>query len=110
MSEKDVVIITGSSGFIGSALIKKLASKFALIGFDTIASRVPPPQAESVCIDLTSDEAVKRAFERVQITYGEHIASVIHLATYYDLTGQPNPLYEAASLCRTNDLCESTSG
>jgi len=60
--EPDVVIITGSSGFIGSALINKLAGRFASVGFDRMASRSPPPAAECVCIDLTSEDAVKGAF------------------------------------------------
>ncbi len=41
--EREVVVITGSSGFIGSALINKLAGRFALVGFDRMASRSPRP-------------------------------------------------------------------
>ncbi|HAU2406567.1 TPA: NAD-dependent epimerase/dehydratase family protein [Legionella pneumophila] len=104
MDKRDVVIITGSSGFIGSSLIKKLASHYALVGFDKMALPVPPPEAECVCIDLTSETAVKRAFERVRIAYGNRIASVIHLAAYYDLTGEPNPLYEKITVQGTNLL------
>lgn len=98
MNKKDIIIVTGSSGFIGSALIKKLANHYTLIGFDKIASHTPPPEAECVCIELTSEEAVEKAFERVHIAYGSRIASVIHLAAYYDLTGKPNPLYEAITV------------
>ena len=98
MSEKEVVIVTGSSGLIGSALIEKLAGHFALVAFDKVASRLPPPAAECVCIDLTSEDGVNSAFERVRIAYGTHIASVIHLAAYYDLTGKPSPLYEQITL------------
>jgi nucleoside-diphosphate-sugar epimerase len=58
MAEKEVVIVTGSSGLIGSALIEKLAGHFALAGFDKVASRLPRPAAECVCIDLTSEEGV----------------------------------------------------
>src|ERR1700726_2350104 len=87
MTERDVVLITGSSGCIGSALINKFAGQFSLVGFDRIASPAPPPAAECVCIDLTSDQGVKSAFERIRIAYGSHIASVIHLAAYYDLSG-----------------------
>jgi nucleoside-diphosphate-sugar epimerase len=45
MEPQNLVIITGSSGFIGSALINKLAGRFALVGFDQMASRSPPPAA-----------------------------------------------------------------
>jgi nucleoside-diphosphate-sugar epimerase len=41
MSDKEVVIVTGSTGFIGSALIEALADHVALVGFDKVASRLP---------------------------------------------------------------------
>jgi nucleoside-diphosphate-sugar epimerase/uncharacterized membrane protein len=100
----DTVIITGSSGYIGSALINKLAGRFTLAGFDRIASRSPPPATECICIDLRSDEGVKGAFERVRIAYGERIASVVHLAAYYDLSGKPSPLYEQITVRGTERL------
>lgn len=46
----------------------------------------PPPTAECVCIDFTSDTSIKNAFERVRFAYGNRIASVVHLAAYYDFS------------------------
>ncbi|MBI2791818.1 MAG: NAD-dependent epimerase/dehydratase family protein [Gammaproteobacteria bacterium] len=106
MRKRDVVIITGSSGFIGSSLIKKLDGQFVLLGFDKSASHQPPPAAECVCIDLTSEEGVKAAFERVRVAYGDHISSVIHLAAYYDLSGAPNQLYEEITVQGTKRLLQ----
>ena len=110
MPPTETVIITGSSGFIGSALVNKLAGRFRLVGFDKIASRTPPPAAECVCIDLTDEHAIKSAFERVRIAYGDRIASVIHLAAYYDLSGEPNPLYEQITVRGTERLLEQLKG
>jgi nucleoside-diphosphate-sugar epimerase len=104
MEPQNLVIITGSSGFIGSALINKLACRFALVGFDQMASRSPPPAAECVCIDLASEGGVKGAFERVRFAYGNRIASVIHLAAYYDLSGEPSPLYDEVTVQGTERL------
>lgn len=104
MAPKETIIVTGSSGFIGSALINKLAGRFALVGFDRMASRSPPPAAECVCIDLTSEDGVKGAFERICIAYGNRIASVIHLAAYYDLSGEPSPLYDEITVRGTERL------
>jgi len=106
MTMKDVVIITGSSGFIGSALVNKLAGRYALVGFDRIATHSPPPIAECVCIDLTSEPAIRAAFERVRIAYGSRIASVIHLAAHYDLSGEPSPLYQEITVRGTERLLE----
>ncbi len=101
---KDVVIVTGSSGFIGSAVVEKFAARFRLVGFDREISPHPPPAAECVCIDLTSDASVEAAFARVRTAYGKRIASVIHLAAYFDLTGEPNPKYEEITVRGTERL------
>lgn len=106
MPPADTVIITGSSGFIGSALVNKLAGHFRLVGFDKIASRTPPPAAECVCIDLTNRDAIEAAFERVRIAYGDRISSVVHLAAYYDLSGEHSPLYEQITVRGTERLLE----
>jgi nucleoside-diphosphate-sugar epimerase/uncharacterized membrane protein len=110
MAQQDVVIVTGASGFIGSALIARLAGRYALVGFDRAASGEPPPAAECVCIDLTSEAAVKSAFERVRIAYGRRIASVIHLAAYFDLTREPSPLYESITVRGTERLLKHLQG
>lgn len=101
---KDTIIITGSTGFIGSALINKFADRFALIGLDRAATHQPPPAAECVCIDLASEEAVAAGLRRVRTAYGSRIASVIHLAAYFDLTGEPNPLYDEITVRGTGKL------
>ncbi len=92
--EKEIVVVTGSSGFIGSAVIEKLARRFSLVGFDRETSPHPPAAAECICIDVTSDDSVEAALKRLRTGYGGLIASVIHLAAYFDLTGAPNPKYE----------------
>jgi nucleoside-diphosphate-sugar epimerase len=104
---KDTVIVTGSTGFIGSALINKLAGRFALVGLDRAATRQPPPAAECVCIDLTSEDALAAGLQRVRTAYGGRIAAVIHLAAYFDLTGEPNPLYEEITVRGTETLLRS---
>ena len=45
--------------------------------------------------------------ERVRIAYGKRIASIIHLAAYYDLSGEPSPLYEAITLRGTERLLDA---
>jgi nucleoside-diphosphate-sugar epimerase len=104
MGEKEVVIVTGCSGFIGSALINKLAGHYTLVGLDKIAARQPPPAAECVCIDLTSEEGMVAAFARIDTAYGKRIASVVHLAAYFDLTGKPSELYEQITVRGTERL------
>jgi nucleoside-diphosphate-sugar epimerase len=48
---KDTIIVTGSTGFIGSALIKKFAGRFALVGFDRMTTHQPQPLVACIYID-----------------------------------------------------------
>jgi nucleoside-diphosphate-sugar epimerase/uncharacterized membrane protein len=103
-TRRDVVIVTGSSGFIGAATIKRLASEFTVIGFDQFLPPHPPAEAESVAVDLTSDTSVAAAFRRVREGYGEKIASIIHLAAFFDHTGKPNAKYDEVNVGGTERL------
>ena len=44
------------------------------------------------------------ALRQMRERYGQRIASVIHLAAYFDLSGEPNPLYEAITIAGTGRL------
>ena len=107
---KEVVLVTGSSGLIGSAVIRSLADGFTLVGFDREGDPHPPPLAECVCVDLTSDESVEAGFARMRYGYGEQIASVIHLAAYYDFSGEPSPLYDEVTVGGTDRLLRALRG
>ena len=101
---KDPIIVTGRAGFIGSALIEKLVSRFALLGFDRTTTHQPQPTVDCIYIDLTSEDSIAAGLRRVRTTYGSCIASVIHLAAYFDLTGEPNPLYDEITVRGTEKL------
>lgn len=103
-SHMGVVIITGSSGLIGSAVVRRLASKFQIAGFDRAGDPHPPPEAECICVDVTSEESVQAGLRRVRHGYGDKIASVVHLAAYYDFSGKPSPMYEEVTVCGTERL------
>jgi nucleoside-diphosphate-sugar epimerase len=102
--QKPIVIVTGSSGLIGSAVIRALASRYALIGFDRAGPPYPPSEADCVTVDLTSEESVQNAFTRVRLEYGNRIASVVHLAAYYDFSGAPSEKYERVTVGGTRNL------
>lgn len=108
--QQEVVLVTGSSGLIGSALVRRLADNHRVIGFDREGAPHPPPQAECVCVDLTSDESVRAGLDRVRHGYGERIASVIHLAAYYDFSGEPSPKYDEITVRGTDRLLGGLRG
>ena len=109
-AEKEVIVVTGSSGLIGRAAVIRLAEKFRVAGFDRDGDPYPPPQAECICVDLTSDKSVEAGFTRVRIGYGGRIASLVHLGAYYSFSGEPSPLYEQVTVRGTERLLRELQG
>lgn len=104
MEDKEIILVTGSSGLIGSAVIRRLTKEFQIIGFDRAGDPHPPIEAECVCVDLAEAESVQAGLRRVRYAYGERIASVIHLAAYYDFSGEPSPKYDEITVDGTQRL------
>jgi nucleoside-diphosphate-sugar epimerase len=101
-----VVLITGYAGAIGSAVAARLAKHYRVVGFDRGC------ESDSACIeaDIGSGESLTAAFAALREQYGGRIASVIHLAAYFDMTGAPNPLYDKVNVEGTRRLLEALSG
>jgi nucleoside-diphosphate-sugar epimerase len=103
---KETILITGTSGRIGYPLAKKLAKSFNVVGFDRKAPSHPPPSAECLYIDLTKEKSVRRGLQAIRELHGDRIASVIHLAAYYDFSGAPSPLYDKVTVQGTRRLLQ----
>lgn len=99
-----MIVISGSSGLIGTALIHKIAAKFRIVGLDRTGYPFPPAEAECVSIDITNESSMEFAFKRIRYEYGNKIASVVHLAAYYDFSGKPSILYDKITLKGTQRL------
>src|SRR6266511_6385343 len=102
--QNDTIIVTGSTGFIGEALIGRLAESYNVIGLDLAAPKALPPSATFEKIDLTSDRSVRQILQKIRKRHGGRIDSVIHLAAYFGLTGEPNPKYEQITVRGTERL------
>ncbi len=98
---KPLVVVTGMAGEIGGALAKALAADYRVVGLD-----LKPEHAAAECIkvDLTSDESTAHAFATLRERHGGAIASVIHLAAYFDFSGEEHPLYEKVNVAGTRRL------
>lgn len=99
--QSENLILIGSSGNIGSALRQALSKKYRVIGFDRDAS------GQDIKIDIGSDASVELAFQNYREKYGDSISAVIHLAAYFDFTGQTSPLYDAINVKGTQRVLQA---
>ena len=91
---KPLVLVTGSSGYLGSALVDRLIPDYTVVGLDRTRPKGRPGATFLEC-DLTSDESVAVALQTISHAWGRQVASCVHLAAHDDFSGEPSPL------CRT---------
>ena len=107
-TENGIVIVTGSSGRIGSAVMRRFAGRFGeVVGLDRKAPSPPPPGCTYIPVEITSDESVREGLRVLREHHGAHVASVIHLAAYYDFFGEPSDKYDEITVRGTGRLLRS---
>lgn len=103
MAEREVILITGSSGRIGFKACERFSNAYEVVGFDVIlAGRLP--DVEFMMVDIASDISVEEGLRQVKEKYGNKIASVIHLAAYYNFEGGSYENYERITVQGTHRL------
>lgn len=102
-AQMPLVVITGASGNIGTALTRALRKHFQVIGLDR-------PGGNSLegtySVDLTSCQSVQSTFDQIAQNKGRHIAAVVHLAAYFDFTGEESALYQTVNVDGTRHLLQ----
>lgn len=103
--KRGIVLITGSNGRIGTAVMQRLRERFDnVVGFDLKAPTPPPPGCAHIPVDIASDESVGKGFRALREHHGTHVVAVIHLAAYYDFLGKPSPKYDEITVNGTRRL------
>lgn len=98
----DVVLVTGSTGLIGNALSDRLGKRFEVLR----TARSPNPLA-TIPLDVSDPNSIKTALAAIKRDHGSRLAAVVHLAAYYDFSGQPSPLYERVTVQGTHHLLQA---
>ncbi|MGE0724048.1 MAG: vitamin K epoxide reductase family protein [Alphaproteobacteria bacterium] len=104
MQERPAVLVTGAAGAIGTALGAALADRYRVIGMDL---ETEGAAFETIRADLTSEESVREAIAELRRRVGDRLASVVHLAAYFDFTGEDHPLYRTLNVEGTRRLLQA---
>ena len=99
--DKPIVLITGAAGNIGRSLAAALEDGYTVVGLDRPETTADFPL---IHVDLGSDESVRAALKQFREKHGPRIASIVHLAAFFDFTGEENPLYESVNVEGTRRL------
>lgn len=107
---RENVLVTGSSGLLGRPVCVALAKcGFRVFAFDREGPPGPPEGYElvrEISCDVTNDVSVCSAVDRMLELGGERLSSVVHLAAYYDFSGEDSPLYESVTVEGTRRLLQ----
>ena len=103
------IVITGASGFLGRRVLDLLKSQYQLIAIDLRAqseSGVPKhPNISWHQFDICNKEALEAVCGELHAN-GDTIHSVIHLAAYYDFTGEEHPEYQRTNIDGLRNMLE----
>lgn len=102
-----LVLVTGANGAIGSALVKALQGRYAAVGLDYKCQGSP---IECIEADISNLDSLTAAIAEFRKRHGDQLAAVVHLAAYYDFTGEENPLYRTVNVEGTGHLMAALQG
>lgn len=100
-SEKPLILITGAGGKLGSSLSQALSDDYQVIASDR------PGAPCDIEMDITSQASVEKAVASLKQRFGNQLAAVIHLAAFFDFSGDESPLYDAVNVKGTRLLLQS---
>ena len=99
--DRPIVLITGAAGNIGGSLARALGDRYQVIGLDLKGGGTDFPLID---VDFTDDASMTAAMAKLRDQHGDAIASVVHLAAFFDFSGEDKPEYEAVNVEGTRRL------
>jgi nucleoside-diphosphate-sugar epimerase len=111
MDDRPIVLVTGAAGNLGRSVAAALADGYRVVGLDCQARQEGPDGSYPImAVDFGTEESVVTALEAFRTGHGARIASVVHLAAYFDFTGEDNPLYQSVNIDGTQRLLRALQG
>ncbi len=104
---KQTVLITGASGFIGTALIARLAKKYYIVGIDKVLHKDRDNSVSWYKADISDKEHLRDIFREIEVKVSGSIDYVFHLAAYYDMANTENRLYSKTNENGTRHLLDN---
>ncbi len=106
--QRPAVLVTGSSGLLGSRVCTALTkSGYEVYALDRVGLPEPPkcdPHVHDIECDLTDYSNVRFAIDDVRQRVNAKVASIVHMAAYYDFSGDDSPLYKKVTIDGTDRL------
>ncbi|MCU0223661.1 MAG: NAD(P)-dependent oxidoreductase [Acidobacteria bacterium] len=94
------IVLTGASGFIGRHFLEAVAGEYRVFAIarrsQALCGAPVHPAIHWIQVDLTREADTLDAFRRIDAAGGAD--AVLHLAGYYDFTGQPSPQYGSVNI------------
>jgi nucleoside-diphosphate-sugar epimerase len=91
-STQPVALVTGSSSLIGTRAVVALSADYRVVALDAQPPAQPLRDVDWISCDLTEAQSIAEGLAAVRTRHGDRLASVLHLATYADFSGEPRPL------------------
>ncbi len=104
---RQTVLITGASGFIGTAFIARLNKKYYIIGIDKILHKDRDSSVLWYKADISDKKLLGEFFDEIKAKVSGRIDYVFHLAAYYDMANKESWMYREANQNGTRYLLDN---
>jgi len=108
---RPVVIITGASGFLGSAVCIDLARDFRVFAIDSrepsVLLRKAAPQTSWYVLNISDSQSVAEVFTQIKSDCGQ-IDFILHLAAYYDFGTEWVGEYQSTNITGTANILNAS--
>lgn len=102
------IVITGASGFLGRLLVQMLRRRHRVVALDRRplieAAIADHPNLEWYQVDLVDEDMLGKTMACIRA--GGRVDVMIHLAAYYDFTGEDHPEYQRTNVDAMRSLLE----